>query len=124
MGKAVEIADSIGLETIQSTAAGLTKTLRDGVAHIDRARIITYLDEGKYAGITTLMFDDFTKTDMDALVGHLYDKHKTVVKAQWLTAPPDPVKVGMRISVAAYNTEAEVNGLLEGIEEGLKKAVS
>ena len=123
LGKAVEIADGIGLETIQSTAAGLTKILRDGVAHIDRARIITYLDEGKYAGITTLMFDDFTKADMDALVGHLYDKHKTVVKAQWLTAPPDPVKVGMRISVAAYNTTAEVNGLLAGIEEGLKKGL-
>lgn len=120
LGKAVEIADGIGLETIQSTAVGLTKTLRDGVANIDRARIITYQEPGKYAGITTLMFDGFTKTDMDALVGHLYDKHKTVVKAQWLTAPPDPEKVGMRISVAAYNTEEEVHRLLTGIEDGLK----
>ncbi|MEM7125315.1 MAG: aminotransferase class V-fold PLP-dependent enzyme [Chloroflexota bacterium] len=121
LGKAAEIADSIGLDTIQSTAAGLTKTLRDGVATMDRARIITSLEEGKYAGITSLMFDGFTKTEMDALVGRLYEEQKVVVKAQWLTAPPDPVKVAMRISVAAYNTQDEVDRLLTGLEEGLKE---
>ncbi|MBV7334054.1 aminotransferase class V-fold PLP-dependent enzyme [Chloroflexi bacterium TSY] len=120
LGKAVEIAESIGLDTIQATAAGLTQTLREGVFQIDRARIITSLEEGKYAGISSLMFDGFTKTDMDALVEHLYERQKVVVKAQWLTAPPDPVKVAMRISVAAYNTQDEVGRLLEGIEEGLR----
>ena len=54
------------------------------------------------------------------LVERLHNQQRVVVKAQWLTAPPDPVKVGMRISVAAYNYEAEVGRLLEGIEEGLK----
>lgn len=120
LGKAVEIASDIGLETIQSKAKELTSALREGVSKMDRVRIITSLDEGKYAGITSLMFDDFTKSDMDRLVANLHDKHNVVVKAQWLTAPPDPVKVAMRISVAAYNTREEVDQLLEGIEDSLK----
>lgn len=65
------------------------------------------------------MFDGFTKTDMDGLVDKMHERHQTVVKSQWLTAPPDPVKVGMRISVAAFNDESEVDRLLEGLDEEL-----
>lgn len=121
LGRAVEIAEDIGLETIQTMAAALTRTLRNEVAKIDRVRIITPLEEGQSAGITSLMFDGFTKKEMDTLVERLHARQKLVVKAQWLTAPPDPVKVAMRISVAAYNTQAEVARLVEGIEEGLKE---
>jgi selenocysteine lyase/cysteine desulfurase len=120
LGKAVEIAETIGLATIRAKAAELTHALRDGVRQIDRVRIITPLEEGKYAGITSLMFDGFTKTDMDALVESLYEDRKVVVKAQWLTAPPDPARVAMRISIAAFNTLDEVARLLEGLEDGLR----
>ncbi len=120
LGRAVEIAEDIGLETIQTIVAALTRTLRNEVAKIDRVRIITPLKEGQSAGITSLIFDGFTKKEMDTLVERLHARQKLVVKAQWLTAPPDPVKVAMRISVAAYNTQAEVARLVEGIEEGLK----
>lgn len=121
LGRAVQVAESIGLDTIQARIAQLTQRLRQEVAKIDRVRIITPLEEGKSAGITSLMFDGFTKETMDNLVERLHTQQKAVVKAQWLTAPPDPVKVAMRISVAAFNTEDEVACLLEGIEEGLKE---
>lgn len=119
LGRAVEVAEGVGLDVIQARIAQLTDRLRRQVADIDRVRIITPLEKGKFAGITSLMFDGFRKEEMDDLVARLHSRHKTVVKAQWLTAPPDPVKVAMRISVAAFNTEAEVDRLAEGIVEGL-----
>ena len=119
LGRAVEIMESIGLDTMQAKIAQLTGRLRTGVARIDRARIITPQEAGKSAGITSLMFDGFTKTDMDGLVAQMYDRHQTVAKSQWLTAPPDPVKIAMRISVAAFNNESEVDRLLEGLDEEL-----
>ena len=120
LGRAVEIMESIGLDTMQLRIANLTHRLRSGLTQIDRARVITPLDMEKSAGITSVMFDQFAKTDMDGLVARLQERHRTVVKSQWLTAaPPDPAKVGMRISVAAFNNEDEVDRLLEGIDEEL-----
>ena len=119
LGRAVEIVESIGLDTMQARIADLTRRLRRGVAQFDRARIITPLEPEKSAGITSVMFDGYTKTDMDSLVARLQERHQALVKAQWLTAPPDPVKVAMRISVAAFNNENEVDRLLEGIDEDL-----
>ena len=120
LGRAVEIMESIGLDTMQLRIANLTHRLRSGLTQIDRARVITPLDMEKSAGITSVMFDQFAKTDMDGLVARLQVRHRTVVKSQWLTAaPPDPVKVGMRISVAAFNNEDEVDRLLEGLDEEL-----
>ncbi len=120
LGRAVDIAATIGLDTIQAKVLALTHTLRSEVAQMDRVRIITPLEAGKSAGITSLMFDGFTKTEMDNLVERLHTRQKVVVKAQWLRAPPDPVQVAMRISVAAFNSEDEVTRLLDGLEEGLK----
>ena len=115
LGRAVEIMQSIGLDTIQARIADLSRQLRRGVAQIDRARIITPLEPQKSAGITSVMFDGYTKADMDGLVARLQERHQVLVKAQWLTAPPDPVKVAMRISVAAFNDESEIDRLLEGM---------
>ena len=119
LGRAVEIMQSIGLDTIQARIADLSRRLRRGVAQIDRARIITPLEPQKSAGITSVMFDGYTKADMDGLVARLQERHQALVKAQWLTAPPDPVKVAMRISVAAFNDESEIDRLLEGMDEDL-----
>ena len=119
LGRAVEIMQSIGLENMQARITELTSRLRRGIAHIDRARIITPTLPGKSAGITSVKFEGFTKTDMDGLVERMQQRHQTVVKSQWLTAPPDPVKVAMRISVAAFNDESEVDRLLEGLDEEL-----
>ena len=119
LGRAVEIMQNIGLDNIQARVADLTRRLRRGVAQIDRARIITPLEPQKSAGITSVMFDGFTKTDMDGLAARLQDRHSALVKSQWLTAPPDPVKIAMRISVAPFNDEGEVDRLLEGIDEEL-----
>ena len=119
LGRAVEIMQSIGLDNMQARIADLTRRLQRGVAQIDRARIITPLDPQKSAGITSVMFDGYTKADLDGLVARLQERHQALVKSQWLTAPPDPVKVAMRISVAAFNDESEVDRLLEGIDEDL-----
>ena len=119
LGRAVELMESIGLDTMQARIADLSRRLRRGVAQFERARIITPPQPEKSAGITSVMFDGYTKTDMDGLVARLHERHQTVVKSQWLTAPPDPVKVAMRISVAAFNNESEIDRLLEGIDEDL-----
>ena len=119
LGRAVEIMQDIGLDNMQARITELTTRLRRGIAHIDRARIITPTLPGTSAGITSVKFEGFTKTDMDGLVEKMQQRHQTVVKSQWLTAPPDPVKVAMRISVGAFNDESEVDRLLEGLDEEL-----
>ena len=113
----MEIAESIGLESIQARASQLTEILRAEVSGWDGVKVLTPREPGKSAGITSLMFDGFTEADMNRLVESLYLKHDVLVKAQWLTAPPVPEKIAMRISIAAFNNEEEIYRLLAGLRE-------
>ena len=71
--------------------------------------------------MTTLTFDGYAEEDMQTLVKWLNDERNILVKAQWLTAPLQLDKIGMRISVAGFNTEEEVQHLIGSIQDGVRR---
>ena len=117
-GRAVEIIDEIGADTIAAHTGRLSAALREAAEDMDGVKILTPMEPGRSAGITTLTFDGYSPADLQALVARIYEKHNTIVKFQWLTAPMSVDKIGMRISVSAFNTEDEVMGLVEALREG------
>ena len=117
-GRAVEIIDEIGADTIAAHTGRLSAALREAAEDMDGVNILTPMEPGRSAGITTLTFDGYSPADLQALVARIYEKHNTIVKFQWLTAPMSVDKIGMRISVSAFNTEDEVMGLVEALREG------
>ena len=117
-GRAVEIIDEIGADTIAAHTGRLSAALREAAQDMDGVNILTPMEPGRSAGITTLTFDGYSPADLQALVARIYEKHNTMVKFQWLTAPMSVDKIGMRISVSAFNTEEEVMGLVEALREG------
>ena len=56
------------------------------------------------------------------LVARVYERHNALVKFQWLTAPLDPERTGMRISVACFNDEEEVGRLLDALRDEVGRA--
>ncbi len=121
LGQAVKTLMSVGLDTIQDHVAGLSKTLREAMLDTPGVNVITPLEPGKSAGVTTLTFDGYTEEDMQGLVQWLNDERNILVKAQWLTAPLQLDKIGMRISVAGFNTEEEVQHLIGSIRDGVRR---
>ncbi|MXY42613.1 MAG: aminotransferase class V-fold PLP-dependent enzyme [Dehalococcoidia bacterium] len=121
LGQAVKTLMSVGLDTIRDHAAGLSKTLRQEMQDTPGVNVITPLEPGKSAGVTTLTFDGYAEEDMQGLVQWLNDERNILVKAQWLTAPLQLDKIGMRISVAGFNTEEEVRHLIDSIRDGIRR---
>ncbi len=120
LGKAVEIVEELGTDAIAARVAGLSRRLRDEAFRIGGVNVLTPTEPGRSAGITTLTFDGHTYEDLQALVARIYEKHNALVKFQWLTAPLDLHRTGMRISIASFNNEDEVGRLVDALEEGVQ----
>ncbi len=121
LGRAVENLAAIGLDTIAAHTQRLTTLFREQVAGLARVHLLTPTAPGQSAGITTLTFDGYDATALRGLVGYIYEQHRTIVKFQWLTAPMDPSKLGMRVSIAGFNNEGEVRGLVTALQEGVPR---
>jgi selenocysteine lyase/cysteine desulfurase len=119
MGRAIEIMEEIGTDTIAAHTARLSAILRDAALGMEGVNILTPLETGRSAGITTLTFDGYSPEDLRGLVARIYSEHNAMVKFQWLTAPMHLDKIGMRISVSAINNEDEVHGLVKAIKDGM-----
>ena len=116
LGHAVKLINEIGVDRIDSHVAQLSKDLREAADGMPRVNVLTPMEPGASAGITTLTFDGFDDVDLQDLVGRLFENHRVQVKFQWLTAdPPQHERVGMRISVAAFNTAEEIDRLVNGL---------
>jgi selenocysteine lyase/cysteine desulfurase len=113
VGRAIEIIEEIGTDTIAAHIARLSAILREAVLAMDGVNILTPLGPGRSAGITTLTFDGYSLDDLRGLVERIYSEHNAMVKFQWLTAPMHLDKIGMRIAVSATNNEYEVHGLVQ-----------
>lgn len=123
LGAAIDIATAIGLPNIEDHSFRLSRRLRQALERVPEVRVITPLEPGKSAGITSFMIRGYTRPDVERLSQSLWDRQRVVVKAQWLTAPPRTELVAARVSVAGFNTEGEVDRLVAGIEEHLRKPV-
>lgn len=118
MGRAIEIIEQIGTDTISAHTGRLSAILREAASEMEGVNILTPTEPGLSAGITTLTFDGYSPDDLKALVARIHTQHNAMVKFQWLTAPMQLDKIGMRISVSAINNEEEVRGLVSALEEG------
>ena len=119
LGRAIDNLSDLGVDTITSHVNRLSGILREGVSRLKGARSITPVGPEPSGGITTLMFDGFDHKDMQRVVDGLAAHERVVVKNQWLTAPSQPGMVGMRVSIAAFNTEGEVQRLVDGLKSRL-----
>ncbi|MDP7578745.1 MAG: aminotransferase class V-fold PLP-dependent enzyme [SAR202 cluster bacterium] len=120
LGEAARTMINVGQDVIRDHVSMLSQILREAMLGTPRVNILTPLEPGKSAGVTTLSFDGYTENDMHKLVRWLDTERNILVKAQWLTAPLRPDHIGMRISVAGFNTEEEVRHLASSIQDGVK----
>ena len=121
LGRAASIISYIGPAVIRDHVARLSGILREAMADHAGVRVLTPTEPGRSAGVTTLTFEGYGEPDLQALVAWLHDERKILVKAQWLTAPLQLDLIGMRISIAGFNTEEEVRHLVRSLQEGLSK---
>ena len=99
LGTAVRTLMDVGLDVIRDHVAGLSKTLREAMLDTPGVSVLTPMEPGKSAGVTTLTFDGFSDEDLQGLVAWLDAERNILVKAQWLSAPLRLGHSGMRISV-------------------------
>ena len=100
LGTAVGTLMDVGLDIIRDHVAGLSKTLREAMLDTPGVNVLTPMEPGKSAGVTTLSFDGYSDEDLHGLVAWLDAERNILVKSQWLSAPLRPGHSGMRISVA------------------------
>lgn len=120
LGEAARTMINVGQDVIRDHVSTLSKILREEMLNTSRVNVLTPLEPGKSAGVTTLSFDGYTEDDLHRLVKWLDTDRNILVKAQWLTAPLRLDHVGMRISVAGFNTEDEIRHLVSSIQDGVK----
>ena len=111
----------VGLDVIRDHVAGLSRTLREAMIDTPGVNVLTPMEPGKSAGVTTLTFDGYSDEDLQGLVAWLDSEKNILVKAQWLSAPLRIGHSGMRISVAGFNTEEEIAHLVDSLREGVSR---
>ena len=112
---------SVGPDVIRDHVSVLSKTLRDAMLDTPGVNVLTPLEPGKSAGVTTLSFDGYGEQKLQGLVSWLDKERDILVKGQWLNAPLIPDHMGMRISVAGFNTPEEISHLIESLRLGITK---
>lgn len=107
---AIETFLCIGLDQIEDRIRTLTGRLRAGLRRLDGFRILTPDAWALSSGITSLEFPGWTPEQVHALIDRIWEEYRVVVKFQTDFA-------GIRISVAPFNTEEEVDRLLSALEK-------
>ena len=121
LGTAARTLMDVGLDVIRDHVAVLSRKLREAMLDTPGVNVLTPLEPGKSAGVTTLSFDDHSDQNLQALVAWLDAERNILVKFQWLSAPLRPGHSGMRISVAGFNTEEEIQHLVDSLREGVSR---
>ena len=121
LGHAVAMMSQLGMDRVEARVSHLSSILREEAANLSGVTVLTPMEPGRSAGITTLTFSGYTPERLRTLVAKLYDDYKNVVKFQWLTAPSRRDRIGMRISVAPFNPEEEIDHLLAALREELTR---
>ncbi len=119
LGHAVRIALEIGLETIETKVTRLSTLLRNEISEWKDTRILTPTAPKLSAGITTLAFDGLDDDGVREVIARLSAEDNVIVKFQWLSVPSQIGNSGIRISMAAFNSEQDVKTLLERLRAKL-----
>jgi len=104
----LNLLQQIGLNTLEAQMTRLTRRLRDGLHAIPGIRNAGPAEWALSSSITTLQLDNGTPERCQQLVALLRERYAIVTKFR-------PEVCGVRVSVAAFNTAAEIDRLLEGL---------
>lgn len=109
-GHVVKMLQHIGIRQVEQHVRTLTRRLRDGLREIKGLEILSPYDWELSSGITSVCVPGWETERVHALIDRIWDEYRVVVKFQ-------PEIAGVRISVAAFNSEDEVDRLLEAFEK-------
>ena len=76
LGTAARTLMDVGLDVIRDHVAGLSRTLREAMIDTPGVNVLTPMEPGKSAGLTTLTFDGYSDEDLQGLVAWL-DSERT-----------------------------------------------
>ncbi len=113
LGRALEIAEALGLDRIEAHAQRLADILFQEMGQWKNVKIITPTEPGRASGLLALVFDGYDEPKLRDLIAKL-QKERIVVKFQ-------PELTAMRISIAAFNNEDEVYRLLEALKRHISR---
>jgi len=107
-GAAISTVQRIGVEVIARHAGPLVRRLQDGLRGLPGLEVISPASWELASGILAIRLPGFTPEQVRALVVRIWQEARVVVKFQ-------PEYAGIRISVAGFNIEAEVERLLAAL---------
>jgi selenocysteine lyase/cysteine desulfurase len=107
VGTGVDFHRVIGYEDIETRATQLAGALRDGLARINRVKLITPVDPRLNGGVVVAQIAGLDRQQMSALVQDLYVKYGVAGAATG----------GLRLCPHVYNTMADVETAIRGVRE-------
>jgi L-cysteine/cystine lyase len=107
-GAAISTVQRIGVEVIARHVAPLVRRLHDGLRGLPGLEVISPASWELASGILAVRLPGFTPEQVRALVVRIWQEEGVVVKFQ-------PEYAGIRISVAGFNIEAEIERLLAAL---------
>ncbi len=117
LSAAIDYLNQIGMEQIHEHEIGLTKRLLDGLLHIQGVKIIGPTDLSDRGGVVSFTVDGVHPHD----VGQVLDQYGIAVRTGHHCAWPLMRKLNVvgttRASFHLYNTDADVDKLLDSIIE-------
>ena len=115
LGKALNNINQIGFSQITSHVQSLSSLLSNAVSKMQNTRMITPINRSYPSGLISLKVEGRSAKDIQNAVAEM-EREKILLKFQWLTAPYDIDKFAIRISLAMFNTNKEVNHLNDALK--------
>ncbi len=109
---ALEQFQTIGVATVADYVNGLTRQLRAGLRQLPGVTLLGPDEPTQQTGLIGFTVAGWSATACQQLVERLYRQYHILIKYQ-------PEHQGLRVSLAAFNTEAEVNALLDALVQEL-----
>ena len=107
MLEAIRFIQDIGVEEIESRNLHLATYAKQALQEIPGVTVLSPLDRRSSTGLVSFAIDG---VDTKEAVARLWEQHNIV--ARWVGFPP-----GIRIALHFFNTEEEVNKVVEAVQE-------
>ncbi len=107
MLEAIRFIQDIGVEEIESRNLHLATYAKQALQEIPGVTVLSPLDRRSSTGLVSFAIDG---VDTKEAVARLWEQHRIV--ARWVGFPP-----GIRIALHFFNTEEEVNKVVEAVQE-------
>lgn len=106
LGRAIDYIAGLGLENIQTRVRSLTRRLKDGLGAVPGVRVLTPVDPDLSTGIVSFSVQGRSGTEVNSA---LWASHRILGRRA-------ADNTAMRLSVAFFTTEAEIDTVLEAVK--------